>query len=132
MNLGEGLIAVMERTGISGRQLSKRTGISERYIRKLKKDEVDPKITTVVKLAEGLGVSLDELSGRADARASTDLADAVADAQRLVERPAQDADPPDSPPPTAPPTSASDEQPPSPPRPPSRESGESGEEERSP
>jgi transcriptional regulator with XRE-family HTH domain len=54
---------IREAKGITPYRLAKLTGLSRVGVLKLERPGVDPKLSTVVKLAEALDVSLDDLAG---------------------------------------------------------------------
>jgi len=56
---------ICKEKNITGYQLSKMTGISNSLLYKiLREDTADPQISTLIKIADALDVTLDELVGR--------------------------------------------------------------------
>jgi transcriptional regulator with XRE-family HTH domain len=59
--IGAALRAARERTGLTQDQLSTRTGMSPQVLSRLERGDTDPRWSTVVRIANALGVSLDAL-----------------------------------------------------------------------
>lgn len=63
--LHEHIKRICKEKNVTGYQLSKMTGISNSLLYKiLREDTADPQISTLIKIADALDVSLDELVGR--------------------------------------------------------------------
>jgi len=62
MDFGEWVRKKREETGLSMNLLAKRSGLSEKYIRLLERGERKPKLETIEKLAQGLGVPFWEVA----------------------------------------------------------------------
>lgn len=63
--LHEHIKRICKEKNITGYQLSKMTGISNSLLYKiLREDTADPQVSTLIKIADALDVSLDELVGR--------------------------------------------------------------------
>jgi transcriptional regulator with XRE-family HTH domain len=65
--LGQAVRAIREERGISQVQLAEATGFIQSWISHLERGARNPSWNNVVRLAEGLGVSLSELARRAEA-----------------------------------------------------------------
>lgn len=63
MEFKDNLKEILKERGISQRQLSEMTGITEATISKYSKGERVPSITNALKISESLGVSIDFLVG---------------------------------------------------------------------
>lgn len=62
MFLGEKVKQIREKQNLSLRDLEKITGLRYSFIANIERGIVkDPRISTVIKLAKGLGISIDEL-----------------------------------------------------------------------
>jgi transcriptional regulator with XRE-family HTH domain len=61
MSLGENLQKLRDAIGISQAELAKRAGVSLDSLRNWEQDRVLPRVDTAAKLAQALGVSVDEL-----------------------------------------------------------------------
>lgn len=59
--IARNLIALREKHDISLRQLEDISGISRHNIHRIEYEEIDPKLSTLVRLATSLGVSLEQL-----------------------------------------------------------------------
>ena len=62
MDFGEWVRKKREEAGLSMNLLAKRSGLSEKYIRLLERGERKPKLETIEKLAQGLGVPFWEVA----------------------------------------------------------------------
>lgn len=54
--LGPIIVETRKRLGFSQKHLSEKTGISERHLTMIEQGHVEPKLLTVIRLAQGLGV----------------------------------------------------------------------------
>lgn len=68
--LGRAVQAIRAETGISQVQLSEKTGLMQSWISHIEHGRRNPTWSNLVRLAEGLGVSVAELAARAEACAS--------------------------------------------------------------
>ena len=68
--LGDRLKELMAARGLTVPTLVERSGVPERYIRRYRNTDTEPKLRHLISLADALEVSLDELVGRTDAPAS--------------------------------------------------------------
>jgi transcriptional regulator with XRE-family HTH domain len=66
--LGRAVQAIRAETGISQVQLSENTGLMQSWISHVEHGRRNPSWSNVVRLAEGLGVSVSELAARAEAQ----------------------------------------------------------------
>lgn len=64
MNIGEEIKSIRISKGITQKQLSKATNISQQAISSWETNEKEPTITNCIKLADYYNISLDELVGR--------------------------------------------------------------------
>ena len=67
--LGRAVHAIRTEQGISQVQLAKATGFMQSWISNVERGQRNPSWSNVVRLAEGLGVSVSELAARAEAQA---------------------------------------------------------------
>jgi transcriptional regulator with XRE-family HTH domain len=65
--LGEAVRAIREERGLSQVQLAAATGFIQAWISHVERGRRNPSWSNVVRLAEGLGVSVSELAKRAEA-----------------------------------------------------------------
>ena len=61
LSFGRRLRELRDEHGVSQYKLSRRTGIHETAIRRFERGEREPRLTTILRLARGLGVSPGEL-----------------------------------------------------------------------
>lgn len=60
---GERLKDARERAGLTAYELSQRTGVDAQTIRRVERGETDPRLTTALILAAGVGKRINELTG---------------------------------------------------------------------
>lgn len=61
MKLGAKIRKLREAKGITKEKLAYENGLSKATITRIERDEFDPKLSTLKKIAKGLGVGLNEL-----------------------------------------------------------------------
>lgn len=71
--LGKNLLKCRKQQGITLDELSRRSGVSKAMLSQVEKDKVNPTVAVVWKIAHGLGISLEELLGNADADAGFEV-----------------------------------------------------------
>ena len=64
MTIGESIRKIRKARGMTLKQLAEKSGYWDRHLQMIEVGDRTPKITTVIDIADVLGVSLDELVGR--------------------------------------------------------------------
>jgi transcriptional regulator with XRE-family HTH domain len=65
--LGEAIRELRMEVGLTQEELAHRTGITVSQVSRIERGQVDPRWTTVKRIAHGLGLRLTELADKADA-----------------------------------------------------------------
>ena len=63
LTIGESIRRARKKKGISSRELSMKTGYDPTCVSKWENDKAVPKITSMIDIADALGISIDELVG---------------------------------------------------------------------
>ena len=63
LTIGQAMRKARKRKGITGKQLAERTGYHPNIVVRWEKDQTTPMITSVIDVADALGISIDELVG---------------------------------------------------------------------
>ena len=63
MNIGQAMRKAREKAEMTLRELGKRSGYNPSYLGEIERDKYAPRLTTVIDLADVLGISLDEYVG---------------------------------------------------------------------
>lgn len=64
MSIGKAMADARVRAGLSQYRLAARSGVEQNYISQYERDKHVPSITNTVRLADALGISIDEYIGR--------------------------------------------------------------------
>jgi len=83
MTLGEHIITLRKKKGISQNELGKAVGTSGDIIGRYERDEVKPSIEVVVKIADTLEVSIDYLVGKSNVELDKTVLKKIQDIQKL-------------------------------------------------
>ena len=83
MTLGEHIIQLRKKKGISQAELGKAVGTSGDIIGRYERDEVKPSIEVVMKIADTLEVSIDYLVGKTNVELDTNTVKRIQDIQKL-------------------------------------------------
>jgi len=85
MTLGEHITVLRKRKSLSQGDLGKAIGTSGDIIGRYERDEVNPSIEVVIKIADQLEVSIDYLVGKTDLLLDSGLTKRITDIQKLDE-----------------------------------------------
>jgi transcriptional regulator with XRE-family HTH domain len=83
MTLGEHIISLRKKKGISQADLGKAIGTSGDIIGRYERDEVKPSIEVVIKIASTLEVSIDFLVGKTNVELDNNTVKRIQDIQKL-------------------------------------------------
>ncbi len=86
MNIARRITELREEQGFSMRKLAERSGVSQSFISSIESGQKQPTLDSLVKLADGLGITLIELLGGEPAAKSLppNLQDLLANARQLT------------------------------------------------
>ena len=85
MTLGEHIIRIRKKKGLSQGELGKAVGTSGDIIGRYERDEVKPSIEVVIKIADALEVSIDFLVGKTTVELDNPTVKRIQDIQKLNE-----------------------------------------------